>query len=74
MDAKPRLMDQMRDRPRTLHYSFRTEQQYLFWVRRFVVFSSRRHPATMGATEVEGRVPRSGVRVVSPDQVGLVLS
>ena len=50
MDAKPRLMDQMRDRLRTLHYSFRTEQQYLFWVRRFVVFSSRRHPATMGAT------------------------
>ena len=53
MDAKPRLLDQMRDRLRTLHYSLRTEQQYLFWVRRFVLFSGRRHPATMGATEVE---------------------
>ena len=53
MDAKPRLLDQMRDRLRTLHYSLRTEQQYLFWVRRFVLFSGRQHPATMGATEVE---------------------
>ena len=53
MDAKPRLLDQMRDRLRTLHYSYRTEQQYLFWVRRFIVFSGKRHPATLGAADIE---------------------
>jgi len=53
MDAKPRLLDQARDLFRTLHYSYRTEQQYLFWIRRFIVFHDKRHPASMGASEVE---------------------
>jgi integron integrase len=53
MDARPRLLDQVRDRLRTLHYSYRTEQSYLFWVRRFILYSDRRHPSTMGGPEVE---------------------
>jgi len=53
MDAKPRLLDQARDLFRTLHDSYRTEQQYLFWIRRFIVFRDKRHPASMGASEVE---------------------
>lgn len=53
MDAKPRLLDQARERLRTLHYSYRTEQQYLQWIRRFIVFSGKRHPREMGAPEVE---------------------
>jgi integron integrase len=53
MDAKPRLLDQVRECLRTLHYSYRTEQQYLCWIRRFILFSGKRHPATLGATEVE---------------------
>jgi integrase len=53
MDAKPRLFEQVRNRLRTLHYSYRTEQQYLGWVRRFVVFHHKRHPAELGAPEVE---------------------
>jgi integron integrase len=53
MDAKPRLLDQVRQRLRTLHYSYRTERQYLFWIRRFIVFSGKRHPATLGAADVE---------------------
>jgi hypothetical protein len=32
MDAKPRLPDQVRERLRTLHYSYRTEQACLFWI------------------------------------------
>jgi len=52
MDAKPRLLDQMRDRLRTQHYSYRTEQQYLFWVRRFILFHDKRHPRQLGAGEV----------------------
>jgi integron integrase len=49
----PRLLDQVRDRLRTLHYSYRTEQQYVQWVRRFILFHDRRHPRAMGAPEVE---------------------
>jgi site-specific recombinase XerD len=43
----------MRDRLRTLRYSYRTEQQYLQWVRRYVLFHQRRHPRDLGAAEVE---------------------
>jgi integron integrase len=49
----PRLLDQVRDKLRTLHYSYRTEQQYLQWARRFIRFHDKRHPRTMGAPEVE---------------------
>ncbi len=49
----PRLLDQVRDKLRTLHYSYRTEQQYLQWVRRFILFHDKRHPRMMGAPEVE---------------------
>ena len=52
MEAKPRLLDQMRDRLRTQHYSYRTEQQYLFWVRRFILFHGKRHPRDLGADDV----------------------
>jgi integron integrase len=53
MEARPRLLDQVRNQLRTLHYSYRTEQQYLFWVRRFVLFHGKRHPADMAAAEIE---------------------
>jgi hypothetical protein len=36
MEARPRLLDQVRNRLRTLHYSYRTEQPYLFWARRLM--------------------------------------
>ena len=49
----PRLLDRMRERIRLKHYSIRTEYAYLDWVRRFVLFHEKRHPAEMGATEVE---------------------
>jgi integron integrase len=52
MDAKPRLLQQVRERLRTLHYSYRTEQQYLFWIRRFILFHGKRHPAGLGEAEV----------------------
>jgi integron integrase len=49
----PRLLDRVRDKLRTLHYSYRTEQQYLQWVRRFILFHGKRHPRSLGAAEVE---------------------
>jgi integron integrase len=53
MDAKPRLFEQVRTRLRTLHYSYRTEQQYLGWIRRFILFHDKRHPSELGGTAVE---------------------
>ena len=53
MDARPRLLDRVRDQLRKLHYSNRTEQQYLFWIRRFILFHGKRHPSDMAAREVE---------------------
>jgi hypothetical protein len=54
MDAQPpKLLDQVRIAIRTRHYSIRTEQAYVDWVRRFVLFHGKRHPNAMGAAEVE---------------------
>ncbi len=49
----PKLLDQVRDLIRTKHYSIRTENQYLQWIRRFILFHGKRHPRDMGAPEVE---------------------
>ena len=51
--SAPRLLDQVRDRIRRKHYSIRTEQAYLHWVKAFVRFHGMKHPATMGAAELE---------------------
>lgn len=49
----PRLLDAVRDKIRLKHYSLRTEQAYVDWIRRFVVFNGKRHPAVLGASDVE---------------------
>jgi integron integrase len=48
-----RLLDQVRERIRYLHYSIRTEQAYVQWVRAFVRFHGMRHPSEMGRVEIE---------------------
>jgi site-specific recombinase XerD len=53
MDAKPRLLDLTRNKLRAKHYSYRTEQQYLYWIRRYVLYHGKRHPAEMSGPEVE---------------------
>lgn len=49
----PRLLDQLRERIRYLHYSLRTEEAYVYWVRMYIRFHQRRHPAEMGKAEIE---------------------
>jgi len=49
----PRLLDLVRGKIRLKHYSLRTEQAYVDWIRRFIRFHGKRHPAALGATEVE---------------------
>jgi integron integrase len=50
--APPRLLDQIRHAVRLRHYSPRTEQAYVRWARRFVLFHKKRHPAELGGSEV----------------------
>jgi hypothetical protein len=49
---KPRLLDRVREAVRTRHDSRRTEKAYIHWVKRYVLFHGKRHPAAMGAPEV----------------------
>ncbi len=49
----PRLLESLRQQIRYLHYSLRTEHAYLHWVRAFIHFHGRRHPADLGQAEVE---------------------
>lgn len=46
------LLDQVRDQIRLLHYSIRTEEAYINWIRRFIIFNGKRHPNEMGAVEI----------------------
>lgn len=48
-----KLLDQVRAVLRTRHYSYRTEKTYIEWILRYIRFHDIRHPAEMGATEVE---------------------
>lgn len=53
MDGQPpKLLDRVRAAIRTRHYSRRTEDVYIAWIRRFILFHHKRHPAAMGAEEV----------------------
>ena len=49
----PKLLDQLRAKIRLKHYSIRTEETYVQWCKRFILFHQKRHPAEMGVPEVE---------------------
>jgi len=49
---KPRLLDRVREALRTRHYSRRTEEAYVAWIRRYILFHGKRHPGEMGAPEI----------------------
>lgn len=48
----PRLLERVRQALRLRHRSRRTEEAYVFWIRRFILFHQKRHPDTLGASEV----------------------
>ena len=52
MGEPPKLLDRVRAAVRTRHYSRRTEEAYVGWIKRFILFHNKRHPAAMGADEV----------------------
>jgi integron integrase len=50
--APPRLLERTRNAMRARHYSLRTEEAYIGWIRRYILFHRRRHPAAMGVEQV----------------------
>ena len=48
-----KLLDQVRDKVRFKHYSLSTENTDLSWIKQFILFHGKQHPADLGAAEVE---------------------
>src|SRR5262245_6200322 len=59
---KPRLLDRVREAIRARHYSRRTEKTYVAWIRRYILFHGKRHPAGMGAREITDFLSALAVR------------
>ena len=53
MTQPPRLLEQVRNKIRAKHFSYRTEKTYLQWIRRYIRFHGLKHPREMGGPEVE---------------------
>lgn len=49
----PKLLDQVRDKLRVKHYSIRTEQTYIEWIKRYIFFHDKRHPKELGGRDLE---------------------
>ena len=63
----PRLLDRLKEQLRARHYSLRTEDAYVDWTRRFILFHGKRHPQELGAPEVQAFLSHLAVaRRVSP--------
>jgi integron integrase len=56
-----KLLDQVGDAIRTKHYSYRTEQTYKDWIKRYILFHDKRHPKDMGAEEVQAFITHLAV-------------
>src|SRR5438105_94593 len=50
--SPPKLLDRVRQAIRTRHYSPRTEEAYVHWIRRYIVFHEKKHPSTLGAADI----------------------
>jgi integron integrase len=60
--AAPKLLDRVREAIRVRHYSRRTEESYVGWIRRFILSHGKRHPSTMGEREVVAFLSHLAVR------------
>jgi hypothetical protein len=71
----PKLLDRVRDRIRRLGYAKRTEQSYVHWIKRLILFHGKRHPAEMGKVNIEAFLTNLTVeRNVSASTQSLALS
>ncbi|MFN0300268.1 MAG: integron integrase [Burkholderiales bacterium] len=61
MPPAPRLLDQVWARIRVLHYGIRTEEQYVQWIRRYILFHNKRHPNELGESHLEAFLSKLSV-------------
>ena len=59
---KPKLLDQVRDAIRTKHYSMKTEQAYIHWIKKYIFFHNKRHPKEMGEKEINQFITHLAVK------------
>ena len=59
--GQPRLLDRVRHAIRARHYSLRTEEAYVGWIRRYILFHKKRHPMEMGEVEINAFVTHLAV-------------
>lgn len=71
---EPRLLDRVREAIRARHFSPRTEEAYVGWIRRFIVFGGRRHPTELGERDVSAFVSALALRGVSASTQNQALS
>jgi len=70
-----KLLDQARDRLRAMHYSYRTEETYIEWIRRFILFHHKRHPNDMDAVEIQSFITHlASERIVAASTQNQALS
>lgn len=60
-DLKPRLLDEVRKVARVRHFSLRTEQAYVQWIKRFILFHDKRHPREMAEAEIRAFISHLAV-------------
>jgi integron integrase len=60
--GQPKLLDRVRTAIRTRHYSLRTEEAYVGWIRRYIFFHNKRHPSEMGEKEINAFLSHLAVR------------
>jgi len=59
---QPKLLDQVRAAIRTKHYSIRTEDTYVNWIKRIILFHNKRHPQEMGEKEINQFITHLAVK------------
>jgi site-specific recombinase XerD len=60
--SQPKLLDRVRHAVRVRHYSRRTEEAYVTWIRRYIVFHQKTHPSQMGGREISAFLTWLAVR------------
>ena len=76
MEPRPKkLLDQLRDAIRLKHYAYRTEETYVQWVRRYILFHNKRHPSQMGRVEIKAFLTHLAVQeqIAFYDEAGTLL-
>ncbi len=75
LPAPPRLLEQVRERVRYLHYSLRTEKAYIYWIRMYIRWSGLRHPRELGEQHLQAFLTMLATqRRVSPSTHSQALS